>query len=181
MRLSATLAFTLIATPALALDLPPRKPGLWEMKMTFVGRKVPAQVFQHCIDAATDKEMNSLGNSQAAKCSKQDMQRSGDTITVDSVCDMGMGTSTSHAVVTGSFDSAYTVNVDTKREGGPEDSKQPPETKMQIDAKWLSACASDQKPGDIIMAGGRKINIHDMQKMRAGAVGSPAAPGGAKK
>ncbi len=91
---------------------------------------------------------------------------------------MGMGTATSHAVVTGSFNSAYTVNVDTKREGGPAVPNLPAESKMQIDAKWLSACAADQKPGDIIMANGRKMNILDM---KAGAAGAPATPGGMKK
>ena len=30
---------------------------------------------------------------------------------------------------------------------------------MTIAAKWLGACKADQKPGDIIMAGGRKFNI----------------------
>jgi hypothetical protein len=169
----AALAAALIATPAAAIDLPPRKPGLWEMKMTFVGRNLPAQVFQHCIDAATDKEMNSLGNAQAAKCSKQDVQRSGGTITVDSVCETGMGTATSHAVVTGSFDSTYKVSVDTKREGGPAVPNLPAESKMEIAATWLSACKANQKPGDIVMANGRTMNIHDIQKA--------AMPAGAKK
>ena len=36
---------------------------------------------------------------------------------------------------------------------------------MTIDAKWMGACAADQKPGDMIMAGGRKVNIRDMQNM----------------
>jgi hypothetical protein len=45
---------------------------------------------------------------------------------------------------------------------------------MTIEAKWLSACAAGQKPGDIIMAGGRKINILDMQRM--GVPGMPGAP-----
>jgi hypothetical protein len=36
---------------------------------------------------------------------------------------------------------------------------------MTIEAKWLNACKPDQKPGDMIMANGRKINIVDMQNM----------------
>ena len=38
-------------------------------------------------------------------------------------------------------------------------------TNMSIETKWLGACKSDQKPGDMIMADGRKINIVDMQNM----------------
>ena len=37
-----------------------------------------------------------------------------------------------------------------------------------IQAKWLSACKADQKPGDILMPGGIKMNISDLQKMKAG-------------
>jgi hypothetical protein len=44
--------------PALALDMPARKAGLWEIKMNFEGRNLPAQVVRHCVDQATDKLMN---------------------------------------------------------------------------------------------------------------------------
>ena len=35
-------------------------------------------------------------------------------------------------------------------------------------AKWLGPCAGDQRPGDMIMANGMKINVPEMQK-RGGA------------
>jgi uncharacterized protein DUF3617 len=160
--LRIALPLVMLASPALALDMPARKPGLWELKMTMEGRSMPPQTFQHCIDAATDKEMNSIGGGAAAgKCSKQDVQRSGSTITVDSVCDVGIGTATSHAVVSGSFDSGYTVKVTSRREGMPANARIPAETTMTIEAKWLGACKADQKPGDMIMGNGMKVNIHD--------------------
>jgi hypothetical protein len=153
------------ATPALAIDLPARKPGLWELKMTMEGRKLPPQTLQHCIDAATDKEMNTIGaNKSAERCAKQDVQRSGSTITIDSVCALGQGTSTSHAVVNGSFDSAYTVKVTSRREGGPAIPKMPAETNMTIEATWLGACKPDQKPGDMIMGNGMKMNVRDLPR-----------------
>jgi len=31
-------------------------------------------------------------------------------------------------------------------------------------AKWLGPCAADQKPGDMIMGNGFKVNILEMQK-----------------
>ena len=46
-------------------------------------------------------------------------------------------------------------------------------TNMTIDAKWLGACKSDQRPGDIIMANGMKMNIADMQKMQGMQGGRP--------
>jgi Protein of unknown function (DUF3617) len=169
MRRHLLLAAAIVcATPAAALDLPARKPGLWEIKTTFEGRSMPAQTSQHCIDAETDKLMNAVGGDMRKEaCSKQEVQKVGSTIVVDSVCKFGPITSTSHGVVSGDFNSAYTVKVTSKREGGPNIPGMPAggTSNMTINAKWLGACAADQKPGDIIMAGGRKMNIRDMQNM----------------
>jgi hypothetical protein len=35
---------------------------------------------------------------------------------------------------------------------------------MTMAAKWLGPCAADQKPGDMIMGNGFKMNILEMQK-----------------
>ncbi len=79
-----------VTAPAVALDMPTRKAGLWEVKMIFEGRNLPATTMRQCIDAATDKKMNAnFGGSALAECSKQDMQNSGGVITVDSVCTFG--------------------------------------------------------------------------------------------
>jgi hypothetical protein len=166
MRLPLLLASFIAATPAFALDMPPRKAGLWELKMSIEGSPMPGQAFQHCIDAATDKAMNDLGGGmRAEQCSKQDMQRSGNTLTIDSVCNIGGATTTSRAVVTGDFNSAYTVKVNSKRAGGPAVPGMPAETNMTIAATWLGACKADQRPGDMIMGNGMKMNINDMKGM----------------
>ena len=168
-RLAIVTATILAATPSLALDLPTRKAGLWELKMTFVGRNLPATVMRQCVDAATDKLMNAdFAGSNAQACSKQDMKTSGGTITIDSVCKFGEATTTSHAVVTGSFDSAYTIDVASTRQGGPPMPGVAPgaHTHMTIDAKWSGPCAAGQKPGDVIMSSGVKMNVLEIQKMR---------------
>jgi len=172
-RLSLIVLALACAAPAAALDLPARKPGLWEIKIAMEGRKIQMPASQHCIDAETDKMMSSIGgNMQKEACSKQDVQKVGSTIVVDSVCKVGQGTSTSHGVVTGDFNSAYTIKVTSTREGGPAVPGMPADgsSSMTIDGKWLGPCAADQKPGDMIIAG-RKMNIRDL----------PTMPGGAKK
>lgn len=159
----------LAVAPAFALDLPARKAGLWELRMEFDNRNLPAQVMKQCVDAATDKLMNmNFGGSNEQACSKQDVNRTGATITIDSVCTFGPTTTTSHAVMTGSFDSAYTVDVTSTREGGPAMPGVAPgaPTRMTIAAKWLGACAAGQKPGDVIMANGMTMNVLELQKMR---------------
>ena len=38
-------------------------------------------------------------------------------------------------------------------------------THMTIEAKWLGPCKADQKPGDIVMANGMKMNVLEMPAM----------------
>ncbi|MEJ0075486.1 MAG: DUF3617 family protein [Alphaproteobacteria bacterium] len=174
MRPALILAAAFIATPALAQDMPTRKAGLWDMTMTFEGRNTPPQTMQHCIDATTDKAMQDMSaGARGQSCSKREMKKVGDTIVFDSVCSVGAGTATSHGVISGDFNSAYTIKINSKREGGPPVPNMPAETSMSIAAKWLGACKADQKPGDIIMANGMKMNVNDLPKG-----GAPGAPGG---
>src|SRR5262249_2754797 len=125
---------------------------------------------QECLDAATDKLMNSnfAGAAAGTTCSKQDMTRSGATIVVDSVCTVAGGsTVTSHTVVSGSFDSGYTVDVTSTREGGrplPGGAAPGGSTQMKIAATWIGPCKPGQKPGDMIMGNGMTMNILDLQK-----------------
>ena len=167
-RLAALAACALTATPAFALDMPARKAGLWELKMTFVGRRLPGQTIKQCVDATTDKLMNSsYGTAAQQKCSKQDVQRSGNTLTIDSVCSFGGATTTSHSVVTGSFDSAYTVDVTSTRHGGRQIPGLPAtgSSHMTIAAKWLGPCGKGVRPGDMIMSNGMKMNVLDLRRM----------------
>jgi len=61
--------------------------------------------------------------------------------------------------VTGSFDSIYTMTVAAESELLPDG-----KMTMTMEGKWLGACTADQRPGDIIMGNGVKVNIPDMQK-----------------
>jgi hypothetical protein len=158
----------LFAAPALASEMPMRKAGLWELKMEFEGRNLPAQVIKQCTDASTDKLMNSNFSGPAEEsCSKRDVSNSGGTITIDSICKFGEATTTSHAVVSGDFNSGYTVDVTSTRQGGRSLPGVAPgaATHMKIAAKWLGPCSAGQHPGDMIMANGFKMNILDLQKM----------------
>lgn len=179
MRLQPALRAALIAAalagcaisvaPALALDLPQRKTGLWELKMSFKGRNVPGQVIRQCIDAKTDKMMNSNfgGGPMKQSCKKREVTRSPGGFTVDSVCKFGGATTTSHAVVSGDFNSGYTMQVTSTRHGGPPiPGMLSGTTHMTLSAKWLGPCRAGQRPGDIMMGNGMKLNVLDFRKMR---------------
>ncbi len=38
---------------------------------------------------------------------------------------------------------------------------------MTLTAKWAGACKEGQKPGDIVMPGGLKMNLRDLQKFKS--------------
>ena len=136
--------------------------------MEFQGHsRLPMQTMKQCTDASSDKLMTyNFGGAAEKNCQKQDFSRSGGAIVIDSVCAFGDATTTSHAVVNGDFNSAYTVEVTSTREGGRPIPGVAPggETHMKIAAQWVGACAAGQRPGDIIMSNGMTMNVLDMQK-----------------
>jgi hypothetical protein len=163
-------AFSLLALlPALdarAVEMPVRKAGLWEMKVLRTSAPLPEMTMQHCTDETTDKEM-STGFSPTSKetCSKHEIQKTATGYVTDSVCSVGGVSMTSHSDITGDFNSAYTVKSTSHSERGP--SALPRDSATTIEAKWLGACKPDQKPGDIVMPGGFKMNVKDAEKLRA--------------
>ncbi|HKU06856.1 MAG TPA: DUF3617 family protein [Bradyrhizobium sp.] len=153
------------ALDALALELPVRKAGLWEMKMVRTGGSMPDMTMQHCTDASTDKQMSTSFSPGKETCAKQDIQKTAAGYVSDSICSVAGMTVTSHAEITGDFNSAYTVKSTSRSEGGP--SGVPRDSATTIEAKWLGACKADQKPGDIVMPGGMKMNILELDKLKA--------------
>src|SRR5258708_31549957 len=110
MRLIGGVSFLALvgAMPALAAELPTRKAGLWEVKMSFENRNGAGPAIQQCIDAATDQMMQSgAGPLAQAACSRRDIQKSGNTVTIDSACTVGGKAPTSHPAITGTFDRAH--------------------------------------------------------------------------
>ena len=144
-------------------ELPSRKPGLWEVRQIIGTAKTPALVVKQCIDAATDHLLqSSTGPYSADLCPSRSVQKSADEMTIDSSCTIAGKTAKTHAVIAGSFDSAYRMMVTSQGEGAPGS-----DITLSIEAKWLGPCAADQKPGDLVMGNGVKLNILDAQKQGA--------------
>ena len=153
------------ADQAGAVELPVRKAGLWEMKVLHAGSAAPDMTMQQCTDETTDKDMSTAFSPMAKDaCSKNDIQKTATGYVTDSVCGFGGMSVKSHAEITGDFNSAYTVKSTSRTEGAP--AGMPKDSTTTIEAKWLGACKADQKPGDIIMPGGMKMNIKDMEKLK---------------
>lgn len=159
-RAALCLCLGAATTTALALDYPPRKPGLWEMRVSEVGDKAPPQVIAQCIDAATDKLMRDMGQGMSKDmCSKNELRADGPRLIADSVCKMGPTTTTTRAVITGDFSSGY--RMETKSRYSPPLAGKA-EADTLIESKWVGPCKPGQKPGDMDMGGGMKMNVLDM-------------------
>ncbi|RSZ32732.1 MULTISPECIES: DUF3617 family protein [unclassified Variovorax] len=169
----ACIAATVVAGPAFALDFPSRKPGLWEIQ-TQTGEAAGgkgaaagtggAHTMQQCIDASTDKALRDMGQSMGKDlCSKQELRTDGGKLVMDSVCKIGNTVATSHAVISGDFSSAYRMESKSTYD--------PPlmgraEGTSAMEARWIGPCKADQKPGDMVMPNGMKMNVLDMMKNR---------------
>ncbi|HWZ40371.1 MAG TPA: DUF3617 family protein, partial [Bradyrhizobium sp.] len=151
-----------LMVPAGAEELPVRKAGLWEMKIVKTGSQLPDLTMQHCTDPTTDKEMSDSVSPLAKQiCSKRDIQKTATGYVSDSVCTVAGVSMTSHADIVGDFNSGYTVTSTSHSDKGP--TGKPLDTTTKIEAKYVGACKPDQKPGDIVMPGGFKLNVKDAE------------------
>ncbi|MEI9922716.1 MAG: DUF3617 family protein [Bradyrhizobium sp.] len=162
--LGTSLLMVAATSGARAADLPIRKAGLWEMKVLRTGSPMPEMTMQHCTDETTDKQMSTAFSPLSKEiCSRNDVLQTATGYVTDSVCSVGGASMTSHSDITGDFNSAYTVKTATHSDRGPAGLH---DVTMAIEAKYLGACKPDQKPGDIVMPGGFKLNIKDAEKLK---------------
>jgi hypothetical protein len=153
------------ALEAQAAELPLRKAGLWEMKLVRTGSPLPEMTMQHCTDETTDKDMATASSPLSREiCSKRDVAQTATGYVSDSECSVAGVSMTTHSEITGDFNSAYTVKT-TAHSDRPV-SGLPKDVTTTIEAKWLGACKADQKPGDIVMPGGFKLNVKDAEKLK---------------
>jgi hypothetical protein len=147
-----------VAAPITPEDLPKRKSGLWEIKTSSAAVKEEARSVQMCIDRTADDLTGAAVSSARQMCSKTDLRREGNRLTIDSVCKFGNTTATTHSVITGNFDSAYRVETASTFDPPMSGMQQ---TTASIDARWLGPCKADQRPGDLILGNGTRINLNE--------------------
>lgn len=157
-----------LALPAAAqsLDLPRRKAGLWEITTTMEKpRGMPEMEVRMCLDAATDRELMDYALKLSGdQCKSLTTKRQGRSYVIDADCSFAGAATKTKTVITGDFNSAYTVRIEGTMEAG----KGPQSTLLTQEAKWKGADCPGMKPGDITMFGGIKINIKQLKSLPAG-------------
>jgi hypothetical protein len=171
------LAAAALAAPtalsAQTLDLPARKPGLWELSTTIERprgsaptdkpKPFPSIAAQMCLDPSTDRElMDYTLKLTEGRCKKLTSKRDGKSIVIDADCTFAGRASKTRTVLTGDFQSAYTVRTEGTIERGSKGTQSMLTTQT---ATWKSADCPGMKPGDISLFGGVKMNIHQLKAL----------------
>jgi hypothetical protein len=144
-------------------DYPYRRPGLWEVtsqSSTPGFDKIAKDILggaKICIDRDTDKQLLQAGQSFVKQlCSKADMKISGRTISVETDCTV-LGVHAAGKSITTISETSYHTETESRIDGQPEP------VRTGQDGRWVGACPSDVKPGDmVIMNGAVKLNVKDL-------------------
>ncbi len=163
MRYVGMLLCCVAFVPALGLaqdNIPLRKPGLWEVKVSSPQKGGKTLTSQQCIDETTDSLLLQRGQDAAeSACSKNSVRSEDGHLVAEAVCRIGNSTATTRAVFSGNFGSEYRGEIHT--------TYQPPmmgmkESHQKIEARWLGPCKPGQNPGDVIMPGAGTFNLPDL-------------------
>ncbi len=137
-----------LLTPAQADEFIGRRPGLWQVTVSFIMPNAPV-VGKICLDADIAKNMlKDIG------CERNVVDRNGSRIAIDAACNFNGRRFTTKALVTLTGDTAY--HVDIAEHADPPIDGHSDEIITQ-DAKWLGPCPAGAKPGDM-------INVDDSSK-----------------
>ena len=136
------------------IKLPPTKEGLWETHSTQTqqGKTVIDTSVKMCQSKELTKSLQSNGEELRKKneCTSTVTQPSPNTYIEESRCSKGLNAGSVTKII-------YTYQGDTASHTEMHMSAGKSETVMTMDAKYLGSCPAGMKPGDAVMADGKKI------------------------
>lgn len=151
------------AKPVALKDLPQRKAGLWRQTLKLEGSTATQPAIEACTDSASEAKLTLLGQHKAEDlCQDQRFTRRPDgSLAFQVSCDLGPhGKTVSTGTISGDFNVAYTIAMDSKTTGAPV-AELNAERKKTITATWIGACKPGQRGGDMILPDGRTVNLTD--------------------
>lgn len=150
------------AAPAVAGG-PAIKAGLWEMATKVEGMP-QAIVTKMCLDAGLAGNFASrMGPMQQGdtQCENTQVKQTGNVIDMTAVCSDGGQKINTRVRMEMQGDTGFRQSINATFDP-PQQGRDKVST--SVDGKWLGACSADQKPGDVIMPGGLKVNMYDAMK-----------------
>jgi hypothetical protein len=153
MKIALAVAALLLAGSCWAdePDLPYFKAGLWQATSSHTAAGKTTQTsMKLCQSRDTQKKDRDFSATlrKNSKCTYKVSHPSANTYVTENQCPAGQPTSKSTMTFQG--DSAYRLEM--HQTAGSQESV------MVIDAKYVSSCPADMKPGDVIMPDGTKMN-----------------------
>lgn len=163
-RILVFLGLCAFISGALADDLPKRQSGLWEITIA-KGSGIAGHSMKQCVDETTDAKMMQMGQEMSGAmkdaCAKREIKRTATGFASATECDFGGAKMSSKGTFTGDFKSSYSGEVITTFD--PPMMGQSTQ-KLEIAGKWLGACPSNMKPGDMVMDNGMNMNVDDLSR-----------------
>lgn len=149
MRAFLAVFCTLIATAAWADEPIGRKPGQWEVTITFFERAV--RTGHICLDAATDRALfRSDWIWGEHECSRDETRSEGGVVTLDRACLTNTGKIRRNVTLRISggddFYQYEVANIDPPLYGRSE-------LTVRLSGRWLGACSAGQQPGELELDG----------------------------
>lgn len=171
MRLAVATLGCLYLCSALA-QVPSRKSGLWAESET--SSFFPGQVTKavHCIDSITDRlDLEMRDGSDPGSCGQATATRKGEELKIEKRCKRQDSVTEVVAIIRGDLNSKYEAQFVT-RYVPPYEGRS--ELRGTLNARWTGPCPPGQRPGDVILENGTKMNLIDIRN--APVYRSPPVP-----
>ncbi len=132
------LVVLLAAAPAVAIDFPTRKAGVWETTVTMNGGAPTVQ--KMCFTPEMEKMIQAA---KAASCSRYEVRKEGATWIVESTCSVLGRVIGGRSVTSGDFTRRIRTDVVSVLPDGTKNA-------MTLDARRLGPCGPNDEPGSIV-------------------------------
>jgi hypothetical protein len=165
---ASVLAVAATLAHAQGVQLPPRKPGQWEVRLVTEkpagGPKLDAKM---CVDANTDRDLLEFGLKMSKdSCTRYEIKRAGANYVIDAACTFGPVKSVTKTTISGDFQATVTVRSEGTTEGMAGAAGGPQPVLIVQTSKWAAAaCEDGMKPGDIALGAGLKFNVKQMRQL----------------
>ena len=158
---AASVALQPAAAYAAGTDLPLRKAGRWEQKTSMEeGGKKHEQTLTICIEAEMERNTALASDAEHKKsCSKYEVRKVGDTVIVESNCNMNKRDVESRTEMSGDFQSAFNVKINSTTSGMQDSQSVSVKRVIEQQGKFLGESCGDLKAGEAMGTDGTRLMV----------------------
>jgi hypothetical protein len=161
--LVASISAVALATTAAADDvkLPLRKAGKWEQTTVMdEGGKKHEQTLTICIDADMERNTAAASDEEHKRsCSKYEVKKDGAAVVVAATCNMNGRDVESRTEMSGDFQSAFTVKIDSTTSGIQDAQSISVKRTIEQQGKFLGDSCGELKAGEAMGTDGSKMMV----------------------